>query len=203
MLLAIWFAQKHRHLLENVQLQMGDGNRLFKTAMARLCCRHQIWFLTRTRWYQNYSQELEECRGQIGSLLEFSLDEWIVWPYLRIWRMCLIQACKETFGVPYQLSSAKLGARLRRIRNKRQPSNRPKHVQPQIRNGHRFYLSKVAQPRKDILYNFHPELDSDIKITHNSARVASGSLGFGGKWWISYFWNIIWSETNLNQSFYI
>lgn len=69
--------------------------------------------------------------------------------------------------------------------------------------GTAYTRAKWHNPAKDTLYDFHPELDSDIKITHNSARVASGSLGLGGKWWISYFWNIIWYETNLNESFNI
>ena len=43
--------------------------------------------------------------------------------------------------------------------------------------------AKWHNPAKDTLYNFHPELDSDIKTTHHSAKIASNSLGFGGKWW--------------------
>jgi hypothetical protein len=50
----------------------------------------------------------------------------------------------------------------------------------ELNMGTPYSRAKWHNPAKDVLYNFHPELDSDIKATHNSARVASGSLGFGG-----------------------
>lgn len=34
----------------------------------------------------------------------------------------------------------------------------------------------------DTLYDFHPKLDSEIKTTHHSAKIASESLGLGGNW---------------------
>ena len=128
---------------------MGYGYWLFKIAMARLRSWYQIRFQSRTRWWcQNHSQELEERWRQTRTHLEPSLNEWIIWPNMRISRMHLTQTPKEAFGLPNQLSCSKLWIRLRRKRDKRKLNNSPKNVRSRIKHGNPLFPSKVAQSRK-------------------------------------------------------
>lgn len=89
---------------------------------------------------------------------------------------------KKPLGYPINYPVPNLGQDLDVYETTDSIATAQKMYNHKLEMGTPYTRAKWHNPAKDTLYNFHPELDSDIKITHNSARVASGSLGLGGKW---------------------